>query len=94
MTAKYRFIMDPSHGYLEVPRSDVEAARFQPSTHSYFDPKNNMVYLEQYFDDPGYLTAAGLTNPDAPHKGCTLGKVSLEASFQHTCAVKGLKAFN
>jgi hypothetical protein len=61
---KFRFISDPGHGWLEVPRATVEASGFTPSSYSYYDPKTELVYLEEDCDAPGYLKAAGIDYPE------------------------------
>ena len=55
----YRFITDPGHGWLEVPRSEVVASGANISPCSYYDPKTRMVYLEEDADAPAFLKATG-----------------------------------
>jgi hypothetical protein len=56
----YRFFEDAGHGWLEVPRREVEASGAVISQYSYLDPATNMVYLEEDCDIKRFLRAARL----------------------------------
>ena len=60
--AKLRFISDPAHAWLEVPKAAVEAAGVHPGPHSHQDPDKGLYYLEEDADASLYLDAA---DPDA-----------------------------
>ncbi len=56
---KYRFFEDGSHGWLEVPRTEVEASGADISSYSYYHPGADKVYLEEDVDMWNFLRAAG-----------------------------------
>lgn len=53
----YRFFSDAGHGWLEVPREEVEASGAKVSAYSYYDPDTDMVYLEEDRDAWTFLDA-------------------------------------
>jgi hypothetical protein len=55
----YRFFEDAGHGWLEVPRREVVASGANISRYSYYDPKTDMVYLEEDCDAISFLEASG-----------------------------------
>ncbi len=57
--SKYRFFDDGSHGWLEVPNVDVKASGITVTNYSYYNPKTDMVYLEEDEDMPNFLEAIG-----------------------------------
>ena len=63
--ARYRSFRDGGHGWLEVPRAEVEASGAQISPYSYYDPKTDMVYLEEDCDMWSFLHAAHVTLTNA-----------------------------
>ena len=61
-----RFIVDPGHGWLEVPTADVEASGYQPSPFSYESfayGLETFTYLEEDCDVAGFVQALGVA-PD------------------------------
>jgi hypothetical protein len=56
---KYRFYYDDGHGWLEVPNVDVKASGITVTPYSYYNPKTDMVYLEEDEDMPNFLEAIG-----------------------------------
>lgn len=58
--ARYRFLRDGGHGWLEVPRAEVVTSGADISRYSYFDPKTDMAYLEEDCDALAFEKAAGL----------------------------------
>ncbi len=69
---KYRFIEDPGHGWLEVPRAEIEALGIADkiSTCSY-ESTNGMVYLEEDCDMGVFCRAKGWT-PETAHHNWTV----------------------
>lgn len=55
---RLRFVTDPAHGWLEVPRADVEAVGYHPSPQSYFDATTEFYYLEEDVDVFAWLKLA------------------------------------
>jgi hypothetical protein len=56
---KYRFFEDAGHGWLEVPRVEVEASGAAISLYSYYHPTTDMAYLEEDCDMWNFLGAMG-----------------------------------
>ncbi len=56
---KYRFINDPGHAWLEVPRVELEALQIIPSSYSY--QHGDKVYLEEDCDASLFIAAKKLT---------------------------------
>ena len=56
---KYRFLWDAGHAWLEVPRAEVAASSATISSYSYYNPKTDMVYLEEDCDMLSFLKAVG-----------------------------------
>ena len=52
----YDFIVDPGHGWLKVPLSEIEGMTF--SGYSYRDSK--YAYLEEDCDAPAFMKVRGL----------------------------------
>jgi hypothetical protein len=48
----YKFYSGPAHGWLAVPAKELEDAGvfYKVSDYSYYDPKSEMVYLEEDCD--------------------------------------------
>lgn len=59
---QYRFINDPGHAWLEVPRAELEALQIKPSSYSY--QNEGMVYLEEDCDASLFIDAKRLTGKD------------------------------
>ena len=60
-----RYIVDPGHGWLEVPTADVEASGYQPSRYSHVtvlsrQPRRCYTYLEEDCDVAGFIQALGV----------------------------------
>lgn len=57
----YRFISDPGHGWLEVPRKEIDQAGIagKVSKFSYQSIDGEMVYLEEDCDAYLFLKAIG-----------------------------------
>jgi len=58
---KYRFISDPGHAWLEVPKADVYAAGIAQEISGYSYIHGKYVYLEEDCDAGLFMDAAGLT---------------------------------
>lgn len=56
----YRFFENGAHGWLEVPRREVEASGAKISKYSYYDPRTDMAYLEEDRDIARFMRAARL----------------------------------
>lgn len=54
----YRFIQDDGHGWLEVPRREVQDCGASITPYSYYDPATDMVYLEEDCDATAFLNAS------------------------------------
>ena len=64
----YRFIEDPSHGWLEVPLADVKRVGAEISAYSYYDKRTMLCYLEEDCDAFKFLSSAQLIEKDAEGK--------------------------
>jgi len=58
---KYRFISDPGHAWLEVPRTELVELEILGQVSSYSYQHNGMVYLEEDCDAGLFIDAMGLT---------------------------------
>ena len=67
MSARYRFIEDPGHGWLEVPIAELKALAIDHliSAYSYVDRAGVFAYLEEDCDLSVFATAKGWTPKDA-----------------------------
>ena len=61
---KYRFFSDSGHGWLEVPRKELDSLGIglRISGYSYQSENGRMVYLEEDCDLTTYLRAIGYDN--------------------------------
>lgn len=50
----FTFYSDSGHGWLEVPLSMVKRVGHTPSRYSYYNPKTQLVYLEEDCDAPAF----------------------------------------
>ena len=55
--ARYRFIEDPGHGWLEVPRSHLAILAIEQSVSPYSYQQAEYVYLEEDCDYPRFAEA-------------------------------------
>ena len=62
--AKYRFISDPGHGWLEVPRGELHALNIAEKVSTYSYQHGIWVYLEEDCDATLFWDAKGLTRAD------------------------------
>lgn len=64
----YRFIQDPGHGWLEVPRAELEALGIADdiSRYSYQSRDGATAYLEEDCDMSRFYAAKGWTGATAP----------------------------
>ena len=62
----YRFIEDPGHGWLEVPRSELRELGILGSISPYSFQAGEMVYLEEDCDAPRFLDAYKAAHGEAP----------------------------
>ena len=62
--AKYKFISDPGHGWLEVTRGDIASLNIGDKISQYSYVNGQYVYLEEDCDAQVYIEAAGLTRED------------------------------
>ena len=53
----YRFITDPAHGWLEVPRAELDALGIRHSISEYSYQRKDMVYLEEDCDFARFAAA-------------------------------------
>lgn len=49
------YIQGPSHGWIKISGQVVKHFGFSPSAYSYFDHKNNVLYLEEDCDAPRFI---------------------------------------
>jgi len=61
MAAKYRFIEDPGHAWLEVPRAELVELGILEKVSQYSYQHGDMVYLEEDCDAGLFVDAKGLT---------------------------------
>lgn len=54
---RYRFLNDPGHGWLEVPRAELEALGIADKISSYSYINQRFAYLEEDCDAPKFLAA-------------------------------------
>jgi len=59
--AKYRFISDPGHAWLEVPRAELVALNILDKVSHYSYQNKGMVYLEEDCDAGLFIDAKKLT---------------------------------
>jgi len=62
MATKYRFISDPGHAWLEVPRAELVALNILDRVSHYSYQKGDMVYLEEDCDAGLFVEAKGRGN--------------------------------
>jgi len=62
--AKYRFISDPGHAWLEVPRAELVALGILQKVSQYSYQNKGMVYLEEDCDAGLFIDAKKLTRDD------------------------------
>ncbi len=62
----YRFIEDPGHGWLEVPRSELSALGILGDISHYSFEGGGMVYLEEDCDAPRFSSAYASRYGEAP----------------------------
>ena len=53
----YRFITDPGHGWLEVPRAELDALGIRHSISEYSYQSGELVYLEEDCDFARFAAA-------------------------------------
>ena len=53
----YRFITDPGHGWLEVPRAELDALGIRHSISEYSYQRADLVYLEEDCDFARFAAA-------------------------------------
>jgi len=58
---KYRFISDPGHAWLEVPRAELVALNILDKVSHYSYQNKDMVYLEEDCDAGLFMDVKGLT---------------------------------
>lgn len=71
--ASYRFFQDSSHGWLEVPRSEVEASGIDVSPYSYYDPETGIAYLEEDEDMINFMKASDLARENIIDQPVSIG---------------------
>lgn len=64
MKGKYRFHIDPGHGWLEVTVNELEMLGLTGKISVYSYRKGNAVFLEEDCDAPLFIEAAGLNEDD------------------------------
>ncbi len=55
---KLRYIQDPGHGWLEVPRAMLDTLKIQDQITDYSYTHGSMAYLEEDLDMPAFVKAA------------------------------------
>jgi hypothetical protein len=70
---KYHFYEDGGHGWLEVPRTEVEASGAAITPCSYYDSQTDMVYLEEDVDMPNFMKATGITLDNISKQPISIG---------------------
>jgi len=58
MNRKITFMSDPSHGWISVPRKDLELLEIIDKISEFSYQKGNRVYLEEDIDAPLYIKEA------------------------------------
>jgi len=61
----YRYIQDPSHGWIEVPLEELESIGYKISRYSYMNPKTGKAYLEEDCDADIFIKK--LKDTDTPY---------------------------
>lgn len=79
---KYTFISDPEHGWLAVSLNELKKVNIPVSTFSYYDRRNDMVYLEEDIDAPRFMKAANITNED------------IYEEYMEDCFIRSLRKIN
>jgi len=80
---KYKFYEDPGHGWLEVPREDIEKMHQEGKISSYSYQKNDMVYLEEDSDMSCFLKA--LRNAGVEYQ--------VEDVYQEECPIRDYESY-
>ena len=62
----YRYIQDPSHGWIEVPLEELENIAYKISRYSYMNPKTGKAYLEEDCDAAIFIKK--LKDTDTPYE--------------------------
>ena len=62
----YRYIQDPSHGWIEVPLEELENIAYKISRYSYMDHKTGKAYLEEDCDAAIFIKK--LKDTDTPYE--------------------------
>lgn len=66
--AGYYWVSDPGHGWLVVPRADVQASGAEISSYSFLSRDGRTAYLEEDADAPAFAVAAGIDGRDLPER--------------------------
>tara|TARA_R110000868_G_scaffold102699_1_gene282984 strand:- start:11424 stop:11690 length:267 start_codon:yes stop_codon:yes gene_type:complete len=61
----YRYIQDPSHGWIEVPLDELENIAHKISRYSYMDKRTGKAYLEEDCDAAIFIKK--LKDTDTPY---------------------------
>jgi len=64
MATKYRFISDPGHAWLEVPRAELVELGILNKVSQYSYQHGDMVYLEEDCDAGLFIDARRITGKD------------------------------
>jgi hypothetical protein len=62
----YRYIQDPSHGWIEVPLEELENIAYKISRYSYMNRKTGKAYLEEDCDAAIFIKK--LKDTDTPYE--------------------------
>jgi len=62
----YRYIQDPSHGWIEVPLEELENIAYKISRYSYMDKRKGKAYLEEDCDAAIFIKK--LKDTDTPYE--------------------------
>jgi hypothetical protein len=79
----YRYIQDPSHGWIEVPLEELESIGYKISRYSYMNPKTGKAYLEEDCDAAIFIKK--LKDTDTPY--------DLKEVYQENTFIRNLPSF-
>lgn len=81
----YRYIQDPSHGWIEVPLEELEKHHlsYKISRYSYMNPKTGKAYLEEDCDAAIFIKK--LKDTDTPY--------DIKEVYQENTFVRNLPSF-
>jgi hypothetical protein len=79
----YRYIQDPSHGWIEVPLEELENIAYKISRYSYMNRKTGKAYLEEDCDAAIFIKK--LKDTDTPY--------DIKEVYQENTFIRNLPSF-